>query len=395
MSVTAVDHRGARCRRPCGFAHRRAGGTEWHRLASATNRFVACAPMPLDPPHSRAHRCRPGDASRRWLDDGLEPVDTHVRRHRAGRHRCRPHGLCPIPMPCEWSACCRGGTGTRPASSPSTSGLSPQETGYMTDGRQQPADAREPLGRRDPARRPRPRHPDRRRVVADPHASPQAVHATLPWPTVPEEVEPRPRDRRGLDDEPPRRGRPGDRHAGAGVPDVRDARSEPQPAKRSRSTRSGSASCGRGSPQSPPANPYAWMRDAKSAERDPHAGAGQPHDRAALSEVHELEQRRRSGCGAHHLLGRASASARCAGGSMGLRPRRLRLPRAHVHLRAVDVRRDAGDRARRPGGAGARRRLDRRHRPRRPLLLLSRLPCNSARSRSGYRSIVNSPAPAD
>ena len=71
-------------------------------------------------------------------------------------------------------------------------------------------------------------------------------------------------------------------------------------------------------------NPYAWIQEAKSAEEIRTPGPGEPHDRAALPEVHELQQRRRPGRGGDHVLRRAGPRAGCPRGSLGVPARRAR-----------------------------------------------------------------------
>ena len=111
----------------------------------------------------------------------------------------------------------------------------------------------------------------------------------------------------------PGRARPRDRPAGAGLPDVRDR--DPGRRRAGRPTTTSSVISEMWSRFSHVAagNPNAWSREARSAGRHPHAVADEPHGRAPVHEVHELQQRRRHGGGAHHVLGRArpagSASA--------------------------------------------------------------------------------------
>ena len=117
-----------------------------------------------------------------------------------------------------------------------------------------------------------------------------------------------------------------------------------------------SASCGPASAHVAADNPYAWIRDAKSAEEITHGHAEQPDDRLPVPEVHELEQRRRHGA-------RRSSCARSRRlAALGVPEDRWvfphvgsRLPRAHVRVPPRHVRPHAGDRARWHGGARARR----------------------------------------
>ena len=117
-------------------------------------------------------------------------------------------------------------------------------------------------------------------------------------------------------------------------------------------------------------NPYAWIREARTAGRDHDRHRRQPDDRAAVPETDELEQPGRHGRRADHVLGRSRPPPRCRRGSVGVRPRRHRLPRAQLHLAPRDVRPDAGHRDRWPPGARARRDRHRRRLDHRPLLVL-------------------------
>ena len=110
---------------------------------------------------------------------------------------------------------------------------------------------------------------------------------------------------------------------------------------------------------------------------DPHAGHEEPDDRPPVHQVHELQQRRRPGRGNHHVLGRARPIARDPRGPLGVPAQRHRLPRAQVHLEPLDIRRDPRSCARRQVGPRDGGAHHRRHRHRRPVLLLPL--CRSAR----------------
>ena len=156
-------------------------------------------------------------------------------------------------------------------------------------------------------------------------------------------------DRRRPRHEPAGRDRTRHLHAGAGVSDVRDGAAgrggpdrrgaprpsrravvRPQPRRRPATSTRGSAmpSRPRRSPRSPPTNRMIGL---------------------PVSEVHELEQRRRHGRGDHHVLGRGRTTAGHRRGSLGVPALGRRLPRAHVRVPPRHVRPHAGDRARRRG----------------------------------------------
>ena len=114
-------------------------------------------------------------------------------------------------------------------------GLTPRETAVTTAGRQQRPEPGEPDGQGDPRRRPRPGHPHRRRGVAV--ARPGAQGGSRLRLAEGARERRAPPDRRGPGDEPSGRGGPQHRHAGAGVPDVRDRRPRRGRARPSTSTR--------------------------------------------------------------------------------------------------------------------------------------------------------------
>ena len=165
---------------------------------------------------------------------------------------------------------------------------------------------------------------------------------------------------------------PRDRDARAGLPDVRDRGPRARRARTSTTTWSRSSELWARFSAVAAGNPYAWISRPASAEeiRTPaptNRMIGFPYPK-----LHELEQRRRAGCGrADHVLGRAGPSARRApriGGcsstpaptatSTSSSPTAGDLPPAgHPSRRAATVLELAGH--------GRRR-----HRGRRPLLVL-------------------------
>ncbi len=145
------------------------------------------------------------------------------------------------------------------------------------------------------------------------------------------------------------------------------------------------------------ANPNAWSRRAMSAVDIRTPIAGEPHGRAPVHEVHELQQRRRHGRGADHVLGRSRRQARCRRRSLGVPAQRHRLPRARVRVAPRHVRPHAGDRDRWPAGARPRRCRDRRRGADRPVLVLPVRRAarrDVARPRSVRRANGSSHAPA-
>ena len=148
---------------------------------------------------------------------------------------------------------------------------------------------------------------------AGPHAPTRSSHGTSS-PTTPS-----PTRLIGIrdEDEPPGRARARRRHAGAGVPDVRDRAAGRIAARRSTDHQVRTSELWARFSDVAAANPYAWVRDAKSAEeiRTPS-----PNNRMigiAVPEAHELEQRRRHVSRTDHVLGREgarrSASAKTGG----------------------------------------------------------------------------------
>ena len=137
-------------------------------------------------------------------------------------------------------------------------------------------------------------------------------------------------------------------------------------------------------------NPNAWIREQKSAEEIRTVERRQPDDRLPVSEVHELEQRRRHGGGADHVLGRAGQRARRARGPLGVRA--LRRPTATSTSSSAIAGRSP--RRRRSSSADARALelagIDhRRHRHRRPVLVL---PVGRAARRAEPRARPRPPA---
>ena len=266
--------------------------------------------------------------------------------------------------------------------------------GHCRPRRQQPPDARERHGRRDPTRASStsPSSPAARRGGHG--CGPARPTPTLPVAEVPEGTAPRSDHRPRPGDEPRRARWPGASWCRCRCTRCSRPRSERRPARGWRSTRSGSASCGPGSPRSPPPT---RTRGCRSPRRRPRSARPGPANRMIglpypkyMNSNNDVDQ----AAALHHLLGRAGAGARCARGSMGVRPRRLRLPRAHLHLRAVDVL----PRHRRSSSAGGRR----WHSPGCPSTTstsststrASPRPCSWAPLPRADRSTVNSPAPA-
>ena len=119
---------------------------------------------------------------------------------------------------------------------------------------------------------------------------------------------------------------------------------------------------------------------------DHHRHRIEPDDRLPVPEADELEQRRRHGCGAHHVLGRSGRATRDRGRALGVSPRRYRRSRAPVRVAPRHVRHDAGRRARRTDGAGARPAWTSTTCRSSICTRASRPPCSSARSRSASTS---------
>ena len=92
---------------------------------------------------------------------------------------------------------------------------------------------------------------------------------------------------------------------------------------------------------------------------DRHGDPAEPHRRVAVPQGDERQQRRRHGGGAHHVLGRAGGRPPRPTRSLGVPPRRDRLPRAPLRVASVVVHRDAGHPHRRTAGAPAGGRRDR------------------------------------
>ena len=155
----------------------------------------------------------------------------------------------------------------------------------------------------------------------------------LAWDKQPDEMTPTRLIGAELRMSHPDRARARHRHAGAGVPDVRDRAARRIGASRStthqvRIVRAvGPLQRGRGG-----AIPYAWVARCQERRGDPHAGPDEPHDRLAVSEAHELEQRRRHGRRGDHVLGRAGARPRRPRGPVGVPPRRRRRARHRLRL---------------------------------------------------------------
>ena len=172
--------------------------------------------------------------------------------------------------------------------------------------------------------------------------------------------------------------------ARAGVPDVRDRDPRRGRARRPTSTWSTISELWSRFSAVAAGNPYAWSATRKSAEEIRTPAPNNRMIGLPLHEVHELEQRRRHGA-------RRSSCARSR------RPTRSACPRTAGCSRTPaptatsttfvsqprHVRRDAGDRARRPAGARAGRRRHRRRRGHRPLLVL---PVGRAARRAGARA---------
>ena len=108
------------------------------------------------------------------------------------------------------------------------------------------------------------------------------------------------------------------------------------------------------------------------ARGDRHARARQPHGVVPLPQALHGQHASRPGRRLHRVLGGGGPRRRCSGGALGLPPRRSGRQRPLVHLRAAraaPLPRHPARRCRRPaaGRAGHRR-----HRLRRPLLVLPR-----------------------
>ena len=153
---------------------------------------------------------------------------------------------------------------------------------------------------------------------------------------------------------------------------------------RRRAPCSGSASCGRGFSEVAAGNPYAWIRDGKDRRGDPHAVARATGWSASRTPKYMNSNNDVDMAAAVIMCSAEKASvARRARGPVGVRALRHRLPRAPVRQQPLVVRRDAGDRARRPPRARAGRRRHRRRRGSSTCTPASRPPCSSARRASG------------
>ena len=184
------------------------------------------------------------------------------------------------------------------------------------------------------------------------------------------------------------------RHAGAGVPDVRDRGPGRGRAHASRSSRRSSASCGRAFSEVAAANPYAWIREAKTAEeirtpRPTNRMIGFPYTKY-MNSNNDVDM------GAALIMCSVEKAQ-----ALGI-PRdrwvfphsRRRLPRAQLHQQPVALRRDARHRAGRPPRARAGRRRASTTSRSSTSTRASRPRCSSARRASGCRSIASSRAPA-
>ena len=174
-------------------------------------------------------------------------------------------------------------------------------------------------------------------------------------------------------------------HAGAGLPDVRDGDPRRRRARRPTSTSCAISELWSRFSEVAADNPNAWIRDAKTAEEIRTPSAEQPDGRAARTEVHELEQRRRHGRGGHHVLGRGGRAPRRRRGPLGVPALRHRLPRAPVRQptagRSPRRRRSSSAASRRsssPASASTTSASSTCTRASRP-------PCSSARRASGCR----------
>ena len=267
--VDVVTLVGEHARRSAPSARSRRGRSRWRSASSAARsrsdsrqslgaalgrvgrRSVGCRGDGARSPHPRDRRRRPVPAP------GRRPRGRAGAGGADGARRSSP----PPPTP-GWpgrppstrsgsSARCRGSTATRRGCWPAGSGLSPSELAYTTAGGNTPQTLVNLTSLRDARRPPRRGGAGRRRGVAHPHAGPQGGRHL----DVGEGAGRRAAgdDRQGPRDDPPGRGRRGDRTARAGVPDVRDRAAGRRRPRSRRAPRRGSASCGRASARSPPA----------------------------------------------------------------------------------------------------------------------------------------------
>ena len=248
-------------------------------------------------------------------DPAVEPVDMMAEAlRRAADDSGAPGRTCwPGPTPCGWCRCSRRYR-NRPALVAERIGAAPRQ-GVSPDGRQRAPGAGGPGLPRHRRRRRRPRADLRRRGVADPIA-PRPARARLDRRRT--HRPPRPAARPRGSAEPPGRDGPRACSCRPGVPPVRAGAATAPPGVDRRAPGARQRAVGR-LQRGGRGQPARLDPGAADRRGDPHPPAGQPLDRLAVHEGHELQQRGRAGGGADPVLGRAGHGA-------GRAPRPLGVP---------------------------------------------------------------------